>query len=133
VHGSIRTLSVGFVRQLFQFHLATPDQRMIVRVAQGFEGNNGVEDAGENRGQAVAALKALDHPFLGLFQWRVCGRDGDCGGQNAPRTYAAWSSQRKEIAPGKKLRIARQHQVALVKAEGIKFVQGALGSGCGWV
>ena len=41
---------------------------MIVGIAEGLEGDAGIEDAGKNRGQPVAALEALDHPLLGLSQ-----------------------------------------------------------------
>ena len=97
---------------------------MIVRVAQRLEGDHRVEHARKNRRQAVAAFEARHHPFLRLFQGAFAeGMDIAAGKMLGKFVHAIQPDEK--IAPGKTLRIARQHQVALMKTVGIKFVQRA--------
>ena len=93
----------GLVLQLLQFLLATPDQRMIVRIAQRLEGDVGIEDARKNRRQAVAALKALDHPLLGLFQGELAERMDFQRGEVLGE-FMELVQPDEEIAPRKPLR-----------------------------
>ena len=121
----------GLVLQLLQFLRATPDEGMIVRITEGLEGDAGIKNAGKNRGQAIAALEALDHPLLGLFQGELAERMDFQGGEMFGK-FVELVQPDEEIAPGKPVGIAGQHQIALVQARREKLVQrDAVGQGVG--
>ena len=113
---------LGFVRQLIQFLLAPADQRMVVRVAQSLEGDHGVEEPGKIAAKPSLPSKRADHPFLRLFEGAFAeGMDVAPGKMFGEFMHAVQPDEK--IAPGEALRIAGQHQIALVKAVRIKLLQ----------
>ena len=54
--------------QLFELVHRANDLRIVERIAQAAQRNDGVHDAGIDRAQAVAHLQALQHPLLSGFE-----------------------------------------------------------------
>ena len=110
----------GFVFQLFQFPFGAEDFRVIVGIAQRFEGDERVEHGREDGGQAIGTLEAFEHPLFGFSKRPFAER---AEAVVFDKLVEAIEPEEK-IAPGQALGIRGQSEVTFVIALGIKLIEG---------
>ena len=112
----------GFVFEALEFSGGPDDFRMIFRVAEHFEGDEAVEHGRENRGQAVAALQAINHPLLGLAEGAFAEGMHVVFGEQFGKLVQLIQPQ-EEIAPRKPLGVKLQGEVAFMKPLRVEFIR----------
>ncbi len=113
-------LVFGFVVEFVEVIVLALDFRVVVGVAEGFEGDDGVEDSREDGGEAIGAFEAFEHPVFRLFE----GHFAEGSEAVVFDEFVEPIEPEEEVAPGEAFGVGWEGQVAFVEAFGVEFVEG---------